>query len=232
MSDIYSIENSNYKKLNPTWHVEDSPWKADQIFKIISKNKLELNSIAEIGCGVGEILNQLSSKLPGNVTFSGYDISKDALKESKKRKHERLVFYNEDLLKLKVKFELLLMIDVFEHVDDYIGFISKAKSKADYIIFHIPLDLSISSLLRNKLIHARNSVGHLHYFSKDTALATLDYCDLEIIDFSYTSGAIALGKKLRTKILNLVRSLFFVLNKDLTVKIFGGYSLLVLAKKK
>lgn len=232
MKDIYSLKNSDYKKSNPTYHVQDSPWKAQQILRMISNNKLEVKSIAEIGCGVGEILNQLSLYLPNSTTFIGYDISKDAIEESKEREHERLIFHNQNLLEQNIKFDLLLMIDVFEHVDDYLGFILKAKIKSDYVIFHIPLDLSISALLRNKLIDARKSVGHLHYFSKETALASLDYCDLEILDYSYTNGAISLGNKFRTRLLNLVRRLFFVVNKDLTVRTFGGYSLLVLARNK
>lgn len=232
MKDIYSVENSDYKKNNPSWHVEDSPWKAQQILTIIEKNKLIVKSVVEIGCGVGEILNQLYLKLPDDINFFGYDIAKDAYEESKIRTKERLTFHNQDLLLQNIKFDLLLMVDVFEHVDDYLGFIRKAKSKADYFIFHIPLDLSISSLIRNKLIEARKSVGHIHYYSKETALATIEYCDFEILDYSYTNGAISLGDKLRTKLLNILRRIFFILNKDITVRIFGGYSLLVLARNK
>jgi len=232
MKDIYTTENSDYKKNNPTWHVEDSPWKAQQILKMVTNNRLNVKSIVEIGCGVGEILNQLHIQLPNSFTFFGYDISKDAYEESKSRMNERLIFHNQDLLEQDIKFDLLLMIDVFEHVDDYLGFIRKTKSKADYFIFHIPLDLSISALFRNKLIDARKSVGHLHYYSKETALATLDYCNLEILDYFYTNGAISLGGKFRTKLLNLIRRISFFINQDMTVRIFGGYSLLVLAKNK
>jgi hypothetical protein len=31
---IYTEENSEYLKNHPTWHIEDSPWKAKQIIKI------------------------------------------------------------------------------------------------------------------------------------------------------------------------------------------------------
>jgi len=51
--------SNEYLKNNPTWHVEDSPWKAKQILKIIGNNNLQPNSICEIGCGAGEILHQL-----------------------------------------------------------------------------------------------------------------------------------------------------------------------------
>lgn len=65
------------------------------------------------------------------------------------------------------------MMDVFEHVDDYLGFLKLCKNKTKNTIFHIPLDISAQGILRNKLIAARKSVSHLHYFMKETAIATL-----------------------------------------------------------
>ena len=47
-------------------------------------------------------------------------------------------------------YDVLLVIDVFEHVPDYLGFIEKLRQKADLKVFHIPLDLSVSSIVRSK----------------------------------------------------------------------------------
>ncbi len=47
-------KDGRYLELNPTWHVEDSPWKAKQIFEIIHRNRLQPKSICEIGCGAGD----------------------------------------------------------------------------------------------------------------------------------------------------------------------------------
>jgi hypothetical protein len=38
------------------------------------------------------------------------------------------------------------------------------------------------------------------------------------------------NKKLATKILNIARRIMYKISPDLTVKLFGGYSLLVLTK--
>lgn len=56
--------DGTYFEKNPTWHIEDSAWKANQIQKILSQNKIKPKSICEIGCGAGEILKQLSYALP------------------------------------------------------------------------------------------------------------------------------------------------------------------------
>lgn len=228
---IYVEENSKYLKANPTWHVEDSPWKARQISKMLKRNSIEPKSIAEVGCGVGEILNQLYQVMPNDINFIGYDISFDAISLAKSRENERLSFKQENFLETNYKYDLLLMIDVFEHVDDYLGFLRSCKNKSKYTIIHIPLDIDVLGILRNVPIKTRKSVGHLHYFTKHTALATLADCGYEILDSFYTAGMLELpNKKLKSKIAAIPRKIMYRINKDFAVTLLGGYSLLVLTK--
>jgi SAM-dependent methyltransferase len=229
---IYSLENSEYLDKNPNWHIEDSPWKATQIIKMLDRNKLAPKTIAEIGCGAGEILNQLHQRLPDKtVELSGYEIAPDAMRLNAERAKPRLRFFHGDLLEINASFDLLLMMDVFEHVEDYRGFIRKSAQKATYKIYHIPLDVSVNGVIRNVPGKARESVGHIHYFTKDTALSTLKDTGQEIIDYFYTSVMIEVhNKKLSTKLLNIPRRILYSIAPDLTVKLFGGYSLLVLTK--
>jgi 2-polyprenyl-3-methyl-5-hydroxy-6-metoxy-1,4-benzoquinol methylase len=229
--NIYTVENGDYYLKNPNWHTEDSPWKARQAYKMIFKNQLKPKTVVEIGCGAGEILNQLHQILPKETAFIGYDISIDAIKLAKSKEKERLTFKLENLIEQDVNYDLLLMMDVFEHVEDYISFLRKSKEKANFKLFHIPLDISVSSVLRNKIMVSRNLVGHLHYFTKETALATLKDSGYEILDYFYTAGSIDLPKtNIKTKLLKFPRQLLFSMNKDFAVNLLGGYSLLVLAK--
>lgn len=55
------------------------------------------------------------------------------------------------------------MVDVFEQVDDYFGFIKKASTKAEYNFFHIPIDINAMSVLRNTPSVTREIVGHIHF---------------------------------------------------------------------
>jgi len=124
-----------------------------------------------------------------------------------------------------------LIIDVLEHVEDYIGFIKKTANKATYKIYHIPLDVSFNGIIRNIPGKTMRDVGHLHYFTKDTALSTLQYTGQTIIDHFYTPGALELpNKNLKKRILNVFRKIMFGIAPNLTVKLFGGYSLMVLTK--
>ncbi|MBK9484346.1 MAG: class I SAM-dependent methyltransferase [Chitinophagaceae bacterium] len=230
----YHEANSGYLHANPTWHVEDSAWKATQILKLIERNQLQPESVVEIGCGAGEILNQLQQRMADKmIDFSGYEIAPDAFKLAQTRVKDRLQFFQEDLLQLDKKFDLLLMIDVFEHVEDYIGFVRKCKAKATYKIYHIPLDISLWSVFTNYPASARKQIGHLHYFMKDTALATLVDADQEIVDWFYTPGALEVNNKglsFTGKIIQLLRRFFYKVKPGFAVKAFGGFSLIVLTK--
>ena len=66
--------DGEYFEKNPSFHAEDSPWKAQQILKGIERCALSPSSIAEVGCGAGEILVQLAEQMP-SATFTGYEPS-------------------------------------------------------------------------------------------------------------------------------------------------------------
>lgn len=227
-------EDNSYYENNPTWHVEDSPWKADQILQIIQRNNLSFNSIAELGCGAGEILNQLHCKIDDEVNFTGYEISPQAYAMAKTREKERLNYYMKDLFEEgSSSFDILLVIDVIEHIPDYLGFVEKCKAKATYKIYHIPLEINVSCVLRNILMQGRHSVGHIHYFTADTALATIKDTGQEIIDYFYTTPNLDLYKQhpsFKKAVANVPRRILSKLNLPLTCLVMGGYELLVLAK--
>jgi cyclopropane fatty-acyl-phospholipid synthase-like methyltransferase len=221
-----------YLAHNPTWHAEHSPTKARWIDEILRRNKLEPRTIAEVGCGSGEILVELRKRRSG-AAFTGFEISPDAYAICSPKSSEGLEFRLTDLLQIESEpFDLLLAIDVFEHVPNYVGFLKALKTKARHVIFHIPLDLSVQALLRGTTYPIlRERTGHLHYFFKYTALATLRDCGYEIVDWNYTRSSQELpGKGLRTKIANLPRKLMQTVSEDLSARLFGGYSLLVLTR--
>lgn len=220
---------------NLSWHEEDSPWKAGQILKMIERNKLEFESVCEVGCGAGEILNQLTLMFSNNVQCCGYEISPHAYELSIKKEKENLKFFLQDFLDTNSFYDILLLIDVIEHVPDYLSFLKKIKTKSKYKIFHIPLDMTVLKILMDEQIKRRHSLGHLHYFSKETAIASLLDTNYEILDYFYTSITMDLQMKtykmkfakLGFKISDNILS--YLSNKDFSVKILGGHSLMVLA---
>lgn len=230
---VQMYDDGTYHENNPTWHEEDSPWKAKQIIKIIEKNRLNPQKICEVGCGAGEILNQLSLYFGTDKEFFGYEVSPQAYQLCLTKAKPNLTFQLSNLLSEDTEFfDIVLAIDVFEHIEDYFTFLRKLKNKAQYKIFHIPLDLSVQSVLRcSPILKLRWSVGHIHYFTKETALETLNDTGYKVIDYFYTGNTIDLPNRgWKASLMKIPRKLAFSINNDLAVRVLGGYSLLVLAE--
>jgi hypothetical protein len=230
VSMIY--EDGTYLANNPTWHEEGSPTKAMHIVKMLRNHNIAPQTICDIGCGAGGILECLSKQYDDSIICSGYEISPQAFEFCKQKQSSRLQFFHTNLFDVETKdFDVVLAIDVFEHVEDYMGFLRKLKPKGKYKIFHIPLDLTIRNILLGpRFLNGRYSVGHLHYFTKDTALATLKDTGYEVLDYFYTDHHWEPNYGWRVKTIKLSKEALFRISQDWTVRILGGYSLLVLAR--
>lgn len=224
--------SGDYLKKNPAWHVEESPWKARQILRMLVRNHITPATIGEIGCGAGEVLKQLQEEMDASHTFCGYDISPQAFELCKHKANERLSFKLADIRQEQnAFFDLVLVLDVLEHLEDYFGFLRDIRSRGKYKIFHIPLDLSLQTVFRSHgLLKVREDYGHLHYFTKEVALQIVRDSDYEILDYFYTPRAIDMPThEFGRNLLKFPRKLLFRLHQDLAARLLGGWSLLVLA---
>lgn len=230
MKNLYLT--NEYIKKNPSYHIEDSPWKAKQILKMLKKHNLSISTICEVGCGVGEILISLQNQLPSYIQLSGYEISNSAYKLCKKKENNNLKFYLKNISNEDKYYDLILLIDVIEHVEDIYGLLKKVRLKGKYKIFHIPLDLSFQMILRKNLLEElRENLGHIHYFTKEIALATLKDSGYKITDYFYTNSGIELeSKSLLKNFAKFPRKILASINKDLCSHLVGGLSLMVLAE--
>ena len=210
--------------------MEDSLTKAKNILKILKRNKLAPRSIGEIGCGAGKTLRQLQMKMDKECIFTGYEISPQAYQLCQKRINSKLKFKLKDILKEKgSSFDLILVLDVIEHLEDYFTFLRKIKSKSKHKIFQIPLEINLFHLIKNSFLTFRDSVGHLHFFNDQMVFRILKETGYEIIDYLYTDYLDFPDQPLLYKFLGLGRNLIFGLNKSLGTRL-GGYSLMVLVK--
>jgi len=229
-SNIYT--GGEYSRNNPQFHTGDSPWKARQILTMLDRHTIRPTSVCEIGCGAGEILRQMQLQMDEKTRFFGYDISPQAIEICRQKENDRLSFFCEDLLLKKTDpFDVLLCIDVFEHIEDYMGFLRTLQPKAKLKIFHIPLEMNGVSVLRGSpILQNRKSVGHLHYFMKETALATLRDTGYTVLDYFYTRAGIDRARGLWATLAKAPRLLLAAINRDFGARALGGFSLLVLAE--
>jgi cyclopropane fatty-acyl-phospholipid synthase-like methyltransferase len=200
---------------------------------MLQRHGIVPTTVCEIGCGAGEILRALSTHLEPSARFFGYEISPNAYELCSAKSSPRFTFRLANLLDDEAaRFDVVMAIDVFEHVEDYFGFLRKLRGKGQYKIFHIPLELSAQQVLRGSpLLDARRSVGHIHHFSKETALATLEDCGYRVLDHFYTSGRTELGGLgWKSQVMRIPRQALYRMSPDAAARMLGGYSLLVLAQ--
>jgi hypothetical protein len=228
VSDVF-YQDGSYLRQNPSWHEEHSPWKAIQALKILRQCGINPQTLAEVGCGAGAILEHIALEMP-TATITGYDISPDAIALCRKRRASNLDYRLKNILESDDYYDAILCFDVFEHVEDYLGFLKSLRSHARWHVFHIPLDLNVLSIIRASTIKRwRRKLGHLHYFTKDTALASLEYAGYHVQSWSYTRGAIEVpGQSLLRRIAVLPRRVAMAFDEDLAVRLLGGCSLIVL----
>ncbi len=224
--------SGGYARHNSDWGLPDSNFKARRIAKILEQNGIHPKTVCEVGCGSGEILVQLSAMMADKTCqFHGYELQPGAEVQFSKRRTKQVSLEVGDFFRQSAfdTFDVLLLMDVIEHVEDMFEFLRQLRQRSTYQVFHIPLDLSAQAILRDRLVSIRDQIGHIHYFTKKMALQTLRDLGYTPLDWFFTSGAIDLrARTWQTRAAKLPRWALSRWDKDLASRLLGGFSLMVL----
>lgn len=227
-TDIYT-DGTYLERSGGTWHLQDSPLKASWIARMLARHPgTRLETVCEIGCGAGGILSELQKALPQNVRFTGYEISPQAHALSERFAGPRCRFVLGDAFADSLLYDLVLVMDVVEHVEDSFAFLRQVRGKGRLKLYHVPLEVHVSAALRG--VHCWDSAGHLHLFTKETALKALEHTGHRVLDWMLTEGAVAKPGYLRTRLANALRRPIAFFSPLLASRLLGGYSILILAE--
>lgn len=223
-------QDGEYLASNPSWHEEDADWKAAKIVELLRRaGEAAPRTVAEVGCGTGGILRCLQDALPEATLLSGYDIAPEAIERARRHSNERLAFFCEDITRANERYDLLLCIDVFEHVEDPFTFLRAIRPLAPKIVFNIPLEMHIAGILINHQLWTRRQFGHLHYYTAALAMETLRDCGYSMLARDFPSRLLDRPRTASEWIFWLPRRIGAMIDPELSARIFGGTSLLVLA---
>jgi SAM-dependent methyltransferase len=221
--------DGDYARLNPSWDTEDSAWKASLVADLLARHSLQPATLAEVGCGAGAVLAALQARLP-QTALHGWDIAPGAARFW--NAHCGIRFTQGDFLTQRSgRFDVLLLLDVIEHVANPHDFLSRLAPHGNHVVLHIPLDLSVSSVLRETpLLQQRRGVGHIHYFTRMLALELLRECSYDIVEASFAGAHLRPRTSLGGKLASFVRRAVFAFGREAGVRLLGGDTLLVLAR--
>lgn len=216
--------DGSYLKQNENWHAEDSEWKYRQFKEYLTSS--DFKSVADIGCGAGVVLNLINNEFDGKE-LTGYDIS-DNVEKFWEGIDPKITFYNEDFFTFnEEQYDVIVSLDVLEHVENYYEFIKKIRGRGKHFIFHVPLDMFVLASLTNNYRRKKDELGHLHYYDKNTILEVFKDCGYKVKDYKFTK-AYKVAKTGRAKKMRLLRTIGEkILGKDLNSRVLGGYSLIV-----
>jgi hypothetical protein len=224
--------NGDYAQKNPEWDSGDALWKAAKLHQLLLDHQCQPSSIVEIGCGSGAVLEAVRGYFP-QASLAGFDIAPDASNFWEGLSAHGIRLELADYLELEEPVpDLILVLDVLEHLGNPWEFLARLRHKSNLVVFHFPLDLSALSVLRqNPLLQVRDKVGHLHFFTHGLAVALLQESGFEIIEARYTGAALdAPQRSFKTKAAGWVRRIAYAIDRGLGARLLGGETLMVLAR--
>lgn len=226
--------SGEYAEKNPDWDSVDSPWKADRVAELLERHRVRPGTIADVGCGAGGVLAALRVRYP-DAELVGFDIAPGLTRLWQVHAGSGIRFVLGNFLELNQRrYDLLLVLDVVEHLGDPFTFLYRLRDHGDLMVFHFPLDLSAISVLRQTpLLHVRAKVGHVHFFTRGLALALLEECGYEVVDACYTGAALnAPRRSMKTRLAGLLRRFAYAVDRDAGARLLGGETLMVLARPR
>ena len=228
----YNYSSGDYWIKNLDHHEIDAEFKFKNALLLLKKNNIVPKSVLDCGCGSGKDAYLFVNYF--DIPALGIDLSSHAISSAKKKfSHPMLRFKTKSISKLRGRWSLGIMYDVFEHVENYYGFLKSSREKADFWLFNIPLDMNMLSIFKAGYMQARLKYGHLHYFFIDSALSTLEESGYEVIDTLIVSSVLhdlLTKKKLTGFLAALPRIILFKIAPSFSARILGGASLMVLCK--
>jgi len=231
-------------QLSDPRYIQKLEWKGKNLATLIQRNNLDINSIAEIGGGVGAVISTVRELL--NIeNADNYELTDFFIKEGQKR-YKHIHFIKKDLLKEDIDndYDMIILSDIIEHFEDDIRIIKKALQHSQYVVLKIPIEKFLFTRFFEFIgmideIGVDHSAGHLHRYSVSSVWNLFKGVDVEIIDFFFDRRNPNEDIYYKRKQLNFVQKvyrkfkfLFFLsLHNKQYCKIFGG-SLFILLKNK
>jgi SAM-dependent methyltransferase len=227
-------QTGEYWDKNPTFHEEDADFKVANAIAMLERNGISPDDILDVGTGSGKHAYLLSERY--EVPTVGLDMSARAIDHARQRySRPDLDFHVADIKQYSSVAHVGFMFDVFEHIEDYMGFLRSASPNSEYWVFNIPIDMNALSIVRGRYLDDRARVGHLHYFSKASALATLEDCGYEIIEWEFANVVKHQLKNqfsMKGLLAAFPRLALYKLSQSFAVNLLGGASLSVLCKSR
>lgn len=164
-------------------------WKA-KVFSKLIPGCHKFRTLFDVGCAEGILAAELSKLL--DIEFAvGIDISTNFIRLGKERYKKIQFLQNDGLLPFKDKsFDITVCSDFIEHVSEISKYLSEIRRVSKFILFKIPIESCLTgNFFRAIGLYPKSGrdhpSGHLHLFSRGSALEIIELNGFSIINFSF-----------------------------------------------
>ena len=203
---IKNIYTSNYYlEKNPSLHEEETSWKIKKIKPLVDQFLVRFNEkklrLLDVGGGTGKILKEISEYIEKKhkikVEKYALDLTPKILELQRKNNSSLRKALNEDISHTSLKkkeIDLVLMIDVLEHIPNPKRALKELNRISDYVIFKVPLEKNLIMILANFLTLGKvrkkiiQRLGHINVYNLRILNKQLENNGFYIISSNYTNS--------------------------------------------
>ncbi len=244
--------DDEYFRKNPSLHAEGAELKASEVLRCFSylpstiSNKKRI-SILDVGGGAGLVMSIVKKELSRkgfSVDTLALDISPRMIEIQRQNVGpDNFAGYVGSVEQIPegVKADVALMLDVLEHVPNFIKALRELRHVSDYVIFRIPIDKSLALNILHRILKGRirqrlyEQFGHVHSFSLTQLRKTIDgelgtiLCTEILNEWPYGfKHNLSFFSSLYN---NLLKAVLYKINKQLALSILGGTVMVVVSCK-
>jgi len=155
--------NSTYAERHPRWHAQDSGHKARAVWSFAQRLGISPSHVVDVGCGAGGVTARLGHVWP---VVEGWDTSAEAIAIAK-REHPQCSFTHGAFERSGQRADLILCLDVVEHVAGDVALMKALSGCAEHLIFRVPLDWSVLDACRpTRLQESLDHWGHVQLYDR------------------------------------------------------------------
>jgi SAM-dependent methyltransferase len=141
--------------------IETVEWKIPNLMLVVPPG-FHPKTVAEIGCFNGHLIGNLIINGKKDFKKFGFDVSQKAI-NSAKILYPNVDFYCQDIFESGQFFDLLILSDIVEHIEDDLDFLKKCASISNNVLLNIPIEKALINIKRK--YGFGDPSGHLRWYS-------------------------------------------------------------------
>lgn len=249
ITSLYSTDA--YIEKNPHVHEEDSPWKISILKPLVDEfmrtEKGTSVTVLDVGGGAGIILRELAAYIHATygVPVKKYclDLSPGMLAIQQKNNPDAVKVIEGNIAATGMRdkeVDLVLMIDVLEHVAEPSRVLTEIRRISRAAIFKVPLEDSLYYRVMDRLTRGKfrarliEKIGHIQVYNAARLRRDVEAGMGPVASAQFTNVyqyLLTTKQRLPDRLFNLVGSLCYRFSPALAAKIFNDYLVLLVRSR-